>query len=89
MKTYKTWIRKDDNDIPLFSQNTGGRPRKTTAEEDQLIATVALENRFKPLCEWRDDPRLAGNETIFHMSDRLIYLRLNKLGKFDMLEFNF
>ena len=78
--TYYEWCRKDDEGIALFSSVTGGRPKKTTEEEDKLLVTVALENRTKTLKEWRKDPRLASNETISQLSDKSIYYRLNKSG---------
>jgi hypothetical protein len=73
----ETFKNKDDNDIPLFKQDFGGRPRKTSVE-DLLLKEVANNNLWGRLSDIKNDQRFKDLES--EVSDQTLYPRINKNG---------
>ncbi len=77
-KTHDEWAYKDDHDIPFFKEEHGGRPRKTSISDDQLLVEVIEEKWWSNLNDLKDDERIKALN--LEVSDRTLYRRLNENG---------
>jgi hypothetical protein len=68
--------------VPFFTadNDSGGRPRKTTPDDDNLLKEVVLQNKWSSVNEIKELPAIKENEKLSNIATKTIYKRLSQMS---------